>query len=128
MDREHLHTESARRLHCSRDGVRDIVKLEIEPDLRALGQNGAHNFGTFGRVKLQADFEKRDFAAKLLNEFERLFRCRDVQRHDDFVSGVYHSHFLVVMSSGVACEAVALCEGWRNLSIQEQEIPRLRSE
>jgi len=35
MNREHLHAESARGLNGSRDGVRDVVELQIEPDLCA---------------------------------------------------------------------------------------------
>src|SRR5882757_7416153 len=90
MNREHLHPESVGRLNGSRDGVRDVVELQIEPDLRAGGQNRAYNFRAFGRVKLEPDFEKRDLAPELLNELERLLLCGDVQRHDDFVSGFCH--------------------------------------
>ena len=91
MNREHLHPESARGLNGSRDGVWDVVELQIEPNLCAGGQNRAHNFGAFGRVKLEPDFEKRDLASELLNEVECLLLCGDVQRHDDFVSNVCHS-------------------------------------
>ena len=33
--REHLHSEGVRRFNRSRDGIGDVVKLKIEPDLRA---------------------------------------------------------------------------------------------
>src|SRR5882757_8964749 len=90
MNREHLHPESGRGLNGSRDGVRDVVDLQIEPDLCAGGQNRAHNFRAFARVKLEPDFEKRDLAPELLNKLERLLLCGDVQRHDDFVSRLCH--------------------------------------
>ena len=90
MNREHLHPESTRGLNGSRDGVGDVVELQIEPDLGAGSQNRAHNFGAFGHVKLQPDFEKRDLALELLNKLERLLLCGDVQRHNDFVSNLCH--------------------------------------
>ena len=90
MNSEHLHPESARGPNRSRDGVGDIVELQIEPDLCAGGQNGAHNFGAFGRVKLEPDFEERYLASELLNELECLLLCGDIKRHDDFVSGCCH--------------------------------------
>src|SRR5262249_23533263 len=90
-----------RGLHRSRDGIGNIVELEIEPDLRAGGQNRAHNLRTLGRVKLEADFEKRDFAAELLDEFERLSFRGDVQRHDDLISSVCHTRQLFVTSNEV---------------------------
>ena len=62
MNREHLHAEVIRGFNCSRDGVGNVVKLQIEPDLCTGGQNRAHNFRSFGCVKLEADFEKGDFA------------------------------------------------------------------
>src|SRR5205814_7173237 len=90
VNREHLHPESAGGFNGSRDGVGDVVELQIEPDLRAGGQNRAHNFGAFGRVKLEPDFEKRYLASELLNELECLLLCGDVERHNDFVSGFCH--------------------------------------
>src|SRR4051812_25731791 len=90
MNREHLDTERAHRFNGSRDGIWDVVELQIEPNLYASGQNGAHNFGPFGCVKLQPDFEKRDLALKLLNQAECLFLCGDIKRHDDFVSDFCH--------------------------------------
>jgi len=111
-----MHAKMTRGFESSGDGVRDVVELEIEPDPGAGGQNRAHNFRTFGRVKLEADFEKGDFAAELFNEFERLFLCGDVQRNDDFVSRCCHRniglwpvcpdcksmfHSVLIMSSGV---------------------------
>src|SRR5262245_2588003 len=101
MDCEHLHAESPRGLNGSRDRIWDVVELQIEPNLCASGQNRLHNFWAFSRVKLEPDFEKRDLALELPNQLERLLLCGDVQRHDDFVSGLCHL---------------------------EQEIPRLRSE
>jgi len=74
-----------RRFDRSRDGVRNVVKLQIEPDFCTGGQNRAHNFRSFGGVKLEADLEKGDFPAELLNEFEGLFLGRDVECDDDFV-------------------------------------------
>src|SRR4030095_14978953 len=90
MNREHLHLESARGLNGSRDGVWDVVELQIEPDLCAGGQNRAHNFGAFGRVKLEPDFEKGYLAPELLNELERPLLCGDIEGHNDFVSGFCH--------------------------------------
>src|SRR5258705_14021971 len=90
MTREHLPPQSARRLNGSRDGVGDVVELQIEPDLCAGGQNRAHNFRAFGRVKLEPDFEKRYLALELLNELECLLLCGGVERHNDFVSGFCH--------------------------------------
>src|SRR5437773_2120490 len=90
MNREHLDTEGAGGFDCSRDGIVDVVELQIQPDLRAGGQNRAYNFRAFGRVKLEPDFKKRDLAPELLNEVERRLLCGDVQRHDDFVSGFCH--------------------------------------
>jgi len=58
---------------------------------------------------LEADFEKGDFAAELLNEVERLFFGRDVKCDDDFV--ICHSEQQFVVSSEVACQAVALRKG-----------------
>src|SRR4029077_8655588 len=101
MNSEHLHPESARGLNRSRNGVGDIVELQIEPDLCAGGQHGAYNFGAFGRVKLEPDFEKRYLASELLNELECLFLCGDVERHDDFVSGFCHGQAAFVISSEV---------------------------
>src|SRR3954451_6772921 len=111
MNREHLHPESARRFNGAGDRVRDVVELQIEPNLYASGQNRAHNFRPFGRVKLELDFEERNLALELLNEVERLFLCGDIKRNDDFVSGFCH------------------VKGTRDISMsrQEQEIPRLRS-
>src|ERR1043166_7982799 len=74
-----------RGVDCSRDRVRDIVKLEVQPDFRAGGQHIADDFRAFSRVQLQSDFEKRNLLAQLLNELQRYFFCRDVQRNDDFV-------------------------------------------
>jgi hypothetical protein len=112
MDREHLHPESARGLNGSRDGVGDVIELQIEPDLRARGQNRAHNFGAFRRVKLEPDFEKRDLVPKLLNELECLLLCGDVERHNDFVSGFCHGR------QRLSCRAK-----WRHLSIS-RPVPR----
>src|SRR6266481_3574193 len=89
MNREHLHTKLIRGFDRSRDGVRNVIKLEIEPDFCTGGQNRAYSFRSLGRVKLEADFEEGDFPAELLNEFERLFLRRDVECDDDFV--VCHS-------------------------------------
>src|SRR5262245_49338698 len=90
MYREHLHAESARGFNGSRDGVGDVVEFQIEPHLCAGGQNRVHEFGAFRRVKLELDFEKRDLVPELLNELEGPLLCGDVQRHNDFVSGLYH--------------------------------------
>ena len=90
MNCEHLRPESAGGLNGSRDGVGDVVELQIEPDLCAGGQNRAHDFRAYGRVKLEPDFEKRDLAPELLNELERLLLYGDVERHNDIVSGFYH--------------------------------------
>jgi hypothetical protein len=40
---------------------------------------------------LEADFEKGDFAAELLNKFKRFFSGRNVECDDDFFGGVCHS-------------------------------------
>jgi hypothetical protein len=91
MNREHLHPKIARGFNSVRHCVGDVVELEIEPDPRAGGQNSAHNFGAFGRVKLEPDFEKRDIAPEPLDELERPLLCGDVQRYDDFVTKICHS-------------------------------------
>jgi len=67
------------------------VQFKIEEDIRANRANGADDLWAFGGIKLQADFEKRDLAAQLLYEIERLFFCRDIQRDDDLVSDSCHS-------------------------------------
>ena len=91
MDREHLHTKFARRLNRPCHRVGNVVQLEIEPDFCAGGQDRAHDFGAFGCVKLQSNFEKRDIATELIDKVERRIFRRHIQRHDDFVSGFCHS-------------------------------------
>ncbi len=73
MNREHLHAEGVGGFDGSGDGIRDVVELKIEPDPGASGQNCPHNFRAFGRVKLEADFEKRNVATELLHELEGPF-------------------------------------------------------
>ena len=90
MNGQHVDAKMGRGFDCSSDRVGDIVELEIEPNFGAGGQNGAHNSRAFGRVKLQPDFEERNLGAQLLHQVERFFFCRNVQRDDDFISGVCH--------------------------------------
>ena len=90
MNRQHLHAEIARRLNGSGDGGRDIVEFKIQKNLRAAGQNRAHDFGAFRGVELQADLKKRNLFAQLLDQSERLFFCRDIERNNDFVSRFRH--------------------------------------
>src|SRR5262249_9048665 len=68
----------------------NIVQLDIEPHFCAGREHRAHDLRAFCRVKLKADFEKRNLIAQLLHERERFFFCRYVQRDDDFVSSVCH--------------------------------------
>ena len=112
MNREHLHPESARGLNGSRDGVGDVVELQIEPDLCAGGQNRAHNFRAFGRVKLEPDFEK-EISPRSCSTSSSAFSFVATSSATMILSAAF------VMSSEV--EKSQSCD-------HEQEIPRLRSE
>jgi len=59
--------------HRARDRVGNIVEFEIEKNFRPGRANGTEDLRTFGREELQADFEKRDLVAQLLNQSQRFF-------------------------------------------------------
>src|ERR1700736_4943198 len=70
MNGQHLDAKITRRFDGSCDRVWNIVQFEIEKNFCAGRVDRTHNLGTFGGVKLEADFEKRNLLAQLLAEAE----------------------------------------------------------
>lgn len=83
MNREHLHAEFAGSRDRFRDRVRDVVQLEIEEELCAGRPHSPHDLRPGRGVELQANFEKRDVGAELIQERERFARSRHVQSNND---------------------------------------------
>jgi hypothetical protein len=58
MHGQHLHAQLSGRFHGARDRIRNIVKFEIEKNIRAGFFHCGNNFGAKSGVELQADLEK----------------------------------------------------------------------
>src|ERR1700731_5174264 len=88
-------TEFCCRFGRASDGVWNVVQFEIEKNFCAGRVDRAHNFGTFGGIELQSDFEKRNLLAQLLDESKRLRFRGYIKRDDYLVSCLCHPSLLM---------------------------------
>src|ERR1039457_5232802 len=86
MNREHLHVESRGRGDGSGDGVRDVVKFEVQKNGRARVAHAADDVRPGAGEKFAADFECADGRRDFMGELQSLFRRWQVERGDDRIS------------------------------------------
>ena len=72
----------------NRDGVRDIVELEIEKHVEAAIDHPPNGLGARDDKELLADFERARRGIEPIRERERMNRIGEVERDDDF--GIRH--------------------------------------
>ena len=84
MDRHHGHTKPRCFDSGVRDRVRNIVKLEIEKNVTASGNDLLHNGLPCGHEQLASDLEHSDQVMKLLHQLKRFFTRAHIQRNNDF--------------------------------------------
>ena len=81
VDVDHPRTRGDRRLDRLRDGVRDVVKLQIEEDARRPGPTRRRtSAGPFEREETAADFDAVHDAVQRRGELDRAGARFDVER------------------------------------------------
>ena len=89
VDGEHLHVEPDSGHDRLGDGIRDVVKFQVEKYARARRANFFHDVRPGGGEQFAADLECANRRGDLRRKFQRLFRRRHVERRDD---GIFVSH------------------------------------
>ena len=82
---DHPRARRHRGLHRAGDGVRDVVKLQIEEDAIALARELADHRRSRGREELLADLEAADRSAQRVGELDGPGRRFDIQGDENRV-------------------------------------------
>jgi len=79
----HPDAESRRSGARTRDGIRNVVELEVEKDVEAAIDHPAHRLGTPGDEQFLAHLQSAIVRIEALGESERMHRIREIERDDD---------------------------------------------
>ena len=82
MDVQHPHAEARGRRAGLRDGVRDVVELEVEKDAKAARDHPAHRLGSGDDEHLLADLERAGRRIEPIGERQRVHRIGEIERDD----------------------------------------------
>ena len=77
----HPHTERSGGSHGGRDGVRDVVELQVEENAAAIARERSDDVGAFGGEEAAADLEPADDVAKRMGQRQGLLAVLHVQRN-----------------------------------------------
>ena len=99
---QHPDAEPRRRGASLRDGVRDVVELEIEKDVEAALDHPAHGLGPGDDEELLADLERARRRIEPVGERQRVHRVGEVERDDDFRISITHIPRDYAYPSGVS--------------------------
>src|SRR5688572_5139746 len=91
MYRHQARTEARRTAHSARDGVRDVVELEVEEDVGPeLVSQGSDDIRAGGREQLAAHFVEPTLRTEGSREPERVVAGPDVERDDRDRASIAH--------------------------------------
>jgi hypothetical protein len=80
VHRQHPYAELRRRGDATRDGVRNVVKFQIQENAVPLFDQPPHEWRTFSRKQLIADLEASNLPAKASRKLERVNRIVYIER------------------------------------------------
>jgi hypothetical protein len=90
MNGRHLHIQPHGGRHGLGNGVRDVVKFQIEEDAGTGRANALHDVRPGGNEQFLADLERADGGRDLFRKFQGQFRGGHIQRNDDGISHFFN--------------------------------------